>query len=189
MEWTDITNVPPMTFIETQNTVSIEAEHTLNRVAKSGAEWKTINNYGRTLSSVKMFPAGSSFDQPEEAPCLEYRLLVHQDGEYSLTAYIAPTNQLSPVRGLKYAAGFDGEPPVTADALPPGYEGGNHDNEPWCRAVMDNIHMQVTRHVLAKGQHTLRFYGLDAGLVLQKLVLSAGPLPYSYLGPVESYHS
>jgi hypothetical protein len=111
VEWTDITNVPPMTFIQTHNTVSIEAEHTTNRVAKSGAEWKTINNYGRTLSSVKRFPAGSSFDRPEEAPYLEYRLLVHQDGEYSLTAYIAPTNQLSPVRGLKYAAGFDGEPP------------------------------------------------------------------------------
>lgn len=189
LEWTDIINVPPMTFIQTHNTVSIEAEHTTNRVSKSGAEWKTINNYGRTLSSVKMFPAGSSFDQPEEAPYLEYRLLVHQDGEYSLTAYIAPTNQLSPVRDLKYAAGFDGETPATADALPPGYEGGNHDNEPWCRAVMDNIHTQVTRHVLAKGQHTLRFYGLDAGLVLQKLVLSAGPLPYSYLGPAESYHS
>lgn len=43
--------------------------------------------------------------------------------------------------------------------------------------------------MLAKGQHTLRFYGLDAGLVLQKLVLSAGPLPYSYLGPVESFHT
>ncbi|AIQ59968.1 glycosyl hydrolase 115 family protein [Paenibacillus borealis] len=189
LEWTSLTNMPPVTFIETHHTVSIEAEHTASRVAKSGVEWKTISNYGRTLSSVKMLPAGISFDQPEEAPYLEYRLLVHQDGEYSLTAYIAPTNQLSPVSGLRYAAGFDGETPVTADALPPNYEGGNHDNEPWCRAVMDNIHTQVTRHRLDKGQHTLRVYGLDAGLVLQKLVLSSGPLPYSYLRPVESFHT
>ncbi|MNE85228.1 hypothetical protein D3C80_1822060 [compost metagenome] len=54
---------------------------------------------------------------------------------------------------------------------------------------MDNIHTRTTRHVLTKGIHILRFYGLDAGLVLQKLVLSALPLPYSYLGPEESYYT
>lgn len=107
--------------------------------------------------------------------------------EYTLTAYLAPTNNLSPVRGLKYAAGFDGETPVIADALPPDYEGGNHDNEPWCRAVMDNIHTPVTRHTLTQGVHTLRFYRLAAGLVVQKLVLSVSALPYTCLGPEESY--
>ncbi|MHA6529507.1 glycosyl hydrolase 115 family protein [Paenibacillus sp. BAC0078] len=189
VEWTDIQNVPPMTFIEAHDVVSMEAEHALCRVSKSGVEWKIIGNYGRSLSSVKMYPHDASFGQPEHAPYLEYRILVHRDGDYSLTAYIAPTNHLSPVSGLKYAAGFDSETPVIVDALPADYEGGNHDNEPWCRAVMDNIHTVTTRHPLAKGMHTLRFYGLDAGLVLQKLVLSALPLPYSYLGPQESFYT
>jgi hypothetical protein len=187
VDWMDVQEVPPLTFIETHKVISIEAEHTVSRVAKSGVEWKTIENYGRTLSSVKMYPDGVSFEQPEHAPYLEYRLLVRQDGEYHLTSYMAPTNNLSQHSGLKYAAGFDSGEPVIAAPLPAGFEGGNHDNEPWCRAVMDNIHTQVTRHVLTKGMHTLRFYGLDAGLVLQKLVLSASPLPYSYLGPEESY--
>lgn len=187
VDWIDVLDVQSMTFIEAHNVVSIEAEHALSRIAKSGVEWRTIENYGRTLSSVKMYPDGVSFGQPEQAPYLEYRVLVHQDGEYSLTAYIAPTNPLSPFSRLKYAAGFDGGIPIIADALPEGFEGGNHDNELWCRAVMNNIHTMTTRHTLSKGIHTLRFYGLDAGLVLQKLVLSASPLPYSYLGPEESY--
>ncbi|MBW4084610.1 glycosyl hydrolase 115 family protein [Paenibacillus sp. S150] len=189
VEWTDLQNVPPMTFIETHHAVSIEAEHALNRVSRAGVEWRIIENYGRTLSSVKMFPDGAAFASPGHAPYLEYRLLVRQDGEYTLTAYIAPTNRLSPGGGLKYAAGFDHEAPVVADALPAGYVGGDHDNEPWCRAVIDNIHTPATRHTLEKGLHTLRFYGLDAGLVLQKLVLSAVPLPYSYLGPEESFNT
>ncbi|MCE3199605.1 glycosyl hydrolase 115 family protein [Paenibacillus sonchi] len=187
VDWTSLQDVPPMTFIEAHQSVSIEAEHALSRVSRSGVEWKIIGNYGRSLSSVKMFPDGVSFAQPEQAPYLEYRILVRKDGEYTLTAYIAPTNYLSPASGLKYAVSLDNGTPVVADALPVGYEGGNHDNEPWCRAVMDNIHTPATAHVLAKGLHTLRFYGLDAGLVLQKLVLSAGPLPYSYLGPEESF--
>lgn len=78
IEWTDITNVPPMTFIETHHTVSMEAVHAISRVSRAGVEWKTIENYGRTLSSVKMFPAGVSFGQPEKAPYLEYRLFVRQ---------------------------------------------------------------------------------------------------------------
>ncbi|MGN7764344.1 glycosyl hydrolase 115 family protein [Paenibacillus sp. 22594] len=188
-EWTDIQDVPPMTFIEAHHVVSIEAEHAISRVSKSGAEWKIIGNYGRTLSSLKMYPDGISFAQPEQAPYLEYRILLCQDGEYTLTAYTAPTNNLSMTSGLRYAAGFDGEKPVIADTLPVGYEGGNHDNEPWCRTVMDNIHTTATRHTLSKGMHTLRFYGLDAGLVLQKLVLSASQLPYSYLGPEESFYT
>ncbi|WP_379147404.1 glycosyl hydrolase 115 family protein [Paenibacillus sp. sgz500992] len=189
LDWFDHREVPPATFIEAHNIVAIEAEHALSRVSKSGVEWRIIENYGRSLSSVKMFPDGASFAGPEHAPYLEYRILVRQDGEYTLTAYLAPTNNLSPVRGLKYAAGFDGETPVIADALPPDYEGGNHDNEPWCRAVMDNIHTPVTRHTLTQGVHTLRFYGLAAGLVVQKLVLSASTLPYTCLGPEESYRT
>ncbi|WP_245864392.1 hypothetical protein [Paenibacillus donghaensis] len=189
VEWTDIQDVPPMTFIETHHVVSIEAEHTVSRVAKSGVEWKTINNYGRSLSSVKMFPDVVSFAQPEHAPYLEYRILVRQDADYSLTIYIAPTNNLSPTSGLRYAAGFDAETPVITDTLPLNFEGGNHDNEPWCRAVMDNIHIMTTRHTLTKGIHTLRLYRLDAGLVLQKLVLSASPLPNSYFGPEESFYT
>lgn len=187
VDWIDIQELPPMTFVEAHAAVSIEAEHALSRVSKDGVEWRIIENYGRSLSSLKMFPDGVSFTGPEQAPYLEYRVLVRQDGEYTLSCYLAPTNHLSPVRGLKYAAGFDGETPVVTDALPPDYEGGNHDNEPWCRAVMDNIHRSDTRHTLTQGMHTLRFYGLDAGLVIQKLVLSASTLPYTYLGPEESY--
>lgn len=187
IDWIDLNGVPPKTFVETHDVVSIEAEHTVTRVMADSVEWKTVNSYGRTLSSVKMYPDTVSFSEPARSPYLEYRVSIRQDGEYSLTAYVAPTNHLSPVCGLKYAAGFDGHNPVIADALPPGFEGGNHDNGAWCRAVMDNIHVTATTHTLSKGIHTLRFYGLDAGLVLQKLVLSAGPLPYSYLGPEESY--
>ncbi|UQZ32813.1 hypothetical protein C2I18_04115 [Paenibacillus sp. PK3_47] len=187
VEWIDLKNIPPLTFVETQQVIAIEAEHALSRVSKSGVEWKIIGNYGRSLSSVKMFPDGVSFGQPEHAPYLEYRILVRQDGEYRLTVFTAPTNHLSPTSGLKYAAGFDGGIPVIADVLPENYEGGDYNNEPWCRAVMDNVHTMTTSHVLTVGLHTLRIYGLDAGLVLQRLVLSAAPLPYSYLGPAESY--
>ena len=177
-----------MTFVETHDEISIEAEHTANNVAKSNVEWKVLENYGRTLSSVKMFPTTVSFEKTEEAPYLEYLLRVNEDAEYTLTTYVAPTNNLYEKGRLKYAVAFDGEAPTIADSLPKNFFAGSYVNNIWCDAVLDNIHITSTVHKLSKGIHTLRFYGLDAGLVLQKLVLSKGKLPVSYFGPEESYY-
>jgi hypothetical protein len=46
-----------------------------------------------------------------------------------------------------------------------------------------------TLNVSEPGYHTLKFRMVDAGIVLEKLVVSQGPLPSSYLGPPESYRN
>jgi hypothetical protein len=184
----DISGLSNMTFVETHDVISIEAENTANNVAKSNVEWKVLENYGRTLSSEKMFPTTVSFEKTEDAPYLEYLLRVNEDADYTLTTYVAPTNNLSEKSRLKYAVAFGDEVPTIADALPKDFFAGSYINNIWCDAVLENIHITTTMHKLSKGIHTLRFYGLDAGLVLQKLVLSKGELPYSYFGPEESYY-
>lgn len=182
----DTKNLPQMTFVETHGIVSIEAEHTSGRKAASGVEWKVIENYGRTLSSMKMFPTTVSFDEPEEAPYLEYSVYVSRDGNYTLTAYFAPTNNLHWDSRLRFALGIDDEKPRIIDVLPWDFVAG--ESGAWSQAVTNNVHTTTSTHYLKAGTHTIRIYGLDAGLVLQKLVLSRDGLPTSYLGPVESYY-
>jgi hypothetical protein len=184
----DVSHIYPNTFIGKNNVVSIEAEHTAKRVAKSNAEWKVIENYGRTLSSVKMFPTTVSFEKAEAAPYLEYSIYLEEDGEYLLTAYTAPTNNLIRGNRLSYGVSFDEEKHVIVASLQQSYIAGDYNNALWCKGVMDNIHIMTSTHSLKKGIHILRFYGLDAGLILQKLVLSKGALPMSYFGPKESYN-
>lgn len=183
----DITGLPDMTFVEAHDVVSIEAEHIVDKAQKSNVEWKVLKNYGRTLSSMKMFPTTVSFEKAEDAPYLEYRLRVNEDAEFTLTTYVAPTNNLTKKSRLKYAVAFDDEKPTIADALPKDFIAGDYNNDIWCNAVLENIHITTTIHKLDKGMHTLRFYGLDAGLVLQKLVLSKGKHPNSFFGPEESF--
>ena len=49
--------------------------------------------------------------------------------------------------------------------------------------------MHVSQHTLARpGAHVLKFWAVDPGVVLQKLVISAGDLPQTYLGPPESFN-
>jgi hypothetical protein len=51
---------------------------------------------------------------------------------------------------------------------------------------LNNCHYGETTLTLEPGVHTIRVYGMEAGLVLQKLVLCRGELPDSYFGPTES---
>lgn len=58
----------------------------------------------------------------------------------------------------------------------------------WEQAVASNIRIGVTRHeVDGPGPHLVRFWAIDPGVVLQRLVLDTGGLEPSYLGPPESW--
>src|SRR5690606_25481618 len=56
--------------------------------------------------------------------------------------------------------------------------------------VSDNVAVFETAHTIpSPGAHTLKFWMVDPGVVLQKIVIDAGGLRESYLGPPESYHT
>jgi hypothetical protein len=57
----------------------------------------------------------------------------------------------------------------------------------WSRDVSDNIKKLTTIvHISTKGRHVLKYWMVDPGVVLQKLVINAGGEKPSYLGPPES---
>jgi hypothetical protein len=60
----------------------------------------------------------------------------------------------------------------------------------WEQSVSDNVTIGSTRHQLAKtGDHVLKFWLVDPGVVLQKIVVDAGGMKPSYLGPPESWRA
>ena len=57
----------------------------------------------------------------------------------------------------------------------------------WNQAVSDNIITVNSEHMISKsGEHVLKFWLVDPGIVLQKIVIDNGGLKPSYLGPPES---
>jgi hypothetical protein len=63
----------------------------------------------------------------------------------------------------------------------------DNGNQPWEQAVAENILLKTSQHrVAAAGAHTLKFWRVDPGVVLEKLVVHSGTLPASYLGPPET---
>jgi len=171
-------------FVESNGYVSIEAEHYARAVAASPVRWQRIPNLGRTVSGMTAFPVTAASVVPGGSSTrLEYRVFMFDSGAVQVKAYVSPTLDFRGNKdGLRYAVSFDDEPPqiinVTADS----------SNAAWEKSVAENIRILTSRHTLTRpGAHVLKFWLVDPGVVLQKLVIDAGGERPSYLGPRESY--
>jgi len=176
-------------FVEAGGVVSIEAEHFTKNVAANGVRWEKIPDYGRTLSSMSIFPATApSVTPPEASPHLEYNMYLFNAGPVEVTAIIAPTLNFVPGRGLRFAVSFDDEPPQILTAVPKGFFVDNGVRD-WEESVRNNCREIKSTHAIDRpGGHTLKIWMVDPAVVLQKIVVNTGGLRPSYLGPPESFH-
>lgn len=184
----EFANLERMTFIETDGYISIEAEHYSKNEPFGEVKWERIPDYGRTLSSMAVFPTTSPvMDPPEKSPFLEYSVLINTPGELTVTVYTAPTNNIDRRRGLCYGISFDDQPVQIVDTFPKEND-AFYTSPLWSIGVMDNVRKTITKHqILEPGVHKLRFWMVDPAVVLQKIVIDTGGLKPSYLGPPESY--
>ncbi len=172
-------------FVASAGIVSMEAEHRTRTVNTSDVTWEVIPGLGRTLSGMHVMAATAPSRLPSAASArLEYDVTVFDSGTVSIQTYLSPTlNVTGAASGLRYGISIDDEAPqlvnITADS----------SNGAWERAVANNARVHVTKHrVATAGVHTIKYWFVDPAVVLQKLVLSFGELPQSYLGPPESFH-
>ncbi len=143
----------------------ITATRATARTARASGAWTDFHDLG-----VGLLPSTApSFDPARlatDAPRLDYRVDLPAAGELTLTTYLLPTHPLVPERGLRFAVGIDDAPPqlVVCDVK---------DGSPeWAQGVLNNyVTITTTLTAPTAGLHTLRIYGVDAGVVLTKLVI------------------
>jgi Glycosyl hydrolase family 115/Gylcosyl hydrolase family 115 C-terminal domain len=171
-------------FVEGDGYVSIEAEH-YTKKNDADARWEQIEDYGRTLSAMTVFPMTTkSVAPPENSPSLEYRIYLFHSGKFDVESILAPTLNFVPGRGLRFAISFDDQPPQVIDAL------AQNSTREWGQSVEDSARKVKSIHTVGEaGYHTLKFWMVDPGVVLQKLVVNLGGVKPSYLGPPESYRN
>jgi hypothetical protein len=169
-------------FVEAHGYVAMEAAHFTRAVARTGIQWQAINNLGRTDAGVITLPVTAPASTPgtADAPRLEYTFHTTQRGPATVSAYLSPTLDFHAAGGLRYAISIDNEPPQYINLHT------NFTQAAWEQAVRDNILIRTSTHMLTPGQHVLKFWRVDGGVVLQKIVIG-NHVPASYLGPPESY--
>jgi len=168
-------------FVESNGYVSIEAEHFTRAVGSDSIVWQHIPDLGRTLSAMTPAPLTAPTQTAGgESPHLEYNVHLFSSGQLTVRAYLSPGLNFHG-QGLRYAVSIDDQAPVVVNMHQ------NTSDQYWSQWVSDSINVETSQHTVnAAGDHVLKFWMVDSGVVLQKLVLEARPVKTSYLGPPES---
>lgn len=168
-------------FVQQNSVISIEAEHFTNRKNENNFGWQTILGLGKTRDSVTVFPnAARTF--LADAPSLEYKIYVSKSSEFEVNFYLVPTQPLVPGHGLRLAFAIDDEKQqlVSID------KDTEVSSAKWSFNILNETTVGKAKIELEKGSHVLKIFAVDTGVVLDKIVLSAGDLPTSYFAPQET---
>jgi hypothetical protein len=83
---------------------------------------------------------------------------------------------------LEYAISIDNEKPQVVSL-----NKEDNNNRTWERWVANSAIIKTSGHYIAKpGKHTIKFWMINPGPVLQKLVVDMGGVKQSFLGPPET---
>jgi hypothetical protein len=168
-------------FVESHGYISIEAEHFSRTIKGKEAGWNIIEGLGRTGRSVAALPTTvSKFSSVDEiiavSPRLEYDLYTFSTGMASLQLNCIPSYPVHSGFGLRVAVALDENKPQFVE-----YKNGQ-------RSVMENLMTLHTElNIDKKGEHTLKIWMADPGVVIDKLIINTGGVKKSYLGPPESF--
>lgn len=169
-------------FVEGDGVVSMNAANFTAAGGNPNFAWEVVPGHGRTRGAISPYPLTDfSFEHAKKAPYVDYQFHLWQGGDITIDYYFAPSLGFVPGRGLRVAAQLnDG----TAEILD---LAADTSDATWQEAVKQDVRVLRTAHLkVPAGTQTLRISMVDSGISLQKIVVNAGGLKPSYLGPPES---
>ena len=175
------------TFYEREyNGVSIEASHFTKAINTNSIKWKILPDLGRIGDAITTFPVTAPIQKITSTSAhLEYEVYTYSKDSLRINAYFSPTlNYYNTDEGLQYAISIDDEAPQMISI---NKEDRNTGAGIWNKWVGENIIIKTSRHKISRsGKHIVKYWMVNPGVVLQKLVLDFGGVKPSYLGPPET---
>ncbi len=181
--------VPPVvTLSQTAKTINpptqsfaVDAENFTRKIDRPSASWQIIQGLGRSgAGAVGLYPINAPainiYTLRQQAPRLEYVVDFPVTGKLQVQIHLIPTH---PLRGtsLRLGISLNEEPP---QLLALDVKDGSAD---WAQGVLNSVRiLDATIDVQHTGKQTLNIYGVDTGVLVDKIVVDVDGLPASYLG-------
>ena len=167
-------------FVESNGYISMEAANFSENNQVNSRGWQLIPNLGRTGSAMASYPhVPTQQELSENNPYLAYNFHNFSSGDAEVEFYLSPTLDFRNQGGLKFAVSVDDREPEVINM-----HEQTEDN--WNTSVANNVTKVRTTINLEPGNHSLKVWAIESGVVVQKIVIRTGENRDSYLGPPES---
>ena len=178
----------PGTFVQDNGVISILAGSCPKKYdGKSGTKWAMIDGLGRSGKAMVMLPHNADSVSPVEiearSPVMEFPIHVIHPGKGKVLIEILPTYAVHEGRGLSLAVSLDNNPPELIQFKK---QGQTLLGFYWGNDVLEGMLPGGLSMDFKKGPHTLKVWGTEPGVVVDKIVIDFGGLKKSYLGPPET---
>ncbi|MCI8308030.1 MAG: hypothetical protein HFH14_08295, partial [Lachnospiraceae bacterium] len=160
-------------------------EHISNKMLVVPDNGKYLTSV-RTSSSTIKYETGIDL---EEAPYIEYKVYVPEDGSYDIQCQFNPTSNVEYGKAeLNYGISVDGGPALIQNSINSNYLAGSYSST-WAGDIENNSRKSTIAGVsLTAGVHTIRYYQCDPNMALIRIVVHSGSLAPVYSAPAESYY-
>jgi hypothetical protein len=182
-------DLPPMTFLENNGVIVMEANHFCGKKDTPAAGFIELKNHGRSGAGMKVFPTTADFCERDEKPSLTYRFLIEESGNYTAEIWMTPANSVQNKRPLRFMLTALGAQQVII-VVPADFLAGSFSDKRWSGGVLDQVRVCKASLTFEKGVREITIGALEAALVLERVLIYRDGRPplESYLGPPESFY-
>ncbi len=187
----DTSKLADKTYVYANGYASIlPGNYTKKQDNADGATVLVMKGYGKMGESLKMQPADKRYGKDaSKAPYAEYSVYVPAEGDYKVTVYSAPSNNIERDDvGIYYGLSVNAGQVQTVNTVDSNTFVPGTYNCTWPDDVKNNGRKTERTANFKTGVNTIRIYAADPAFVLQKVVVSAQSVQKSHFGPEESYY-
>ncbi|WP_084554889.1 glycosyl hydrolase 115 family protein [Eubacterium xylanophilum] len=150
-----------------------------------------VPDNGKYKASVRSSSSTTTYEKSDldNAPYVEYKVYVPEDGTYNLQCQFNPTSNLeyNNVK-LRYGISVDGGDAKITNSIVDKYLAGTWKQGTWATDIEKNSRSSEVKDVkLSKGVHTIRYYQCDPNMALIRMTLYKGSLATVYNSPEVSF--
>jgi Glycosyl hydrolase family 115/Gylcosyl hydrolase family 115 C-terminal domain len=169
-------------FTENNGYISIGASHYSRAVEAGGISWKTIPAIGKNGDGITSFPVTLAKEWTAGSPHLQYNIITSSKDSVYLSLHFSPTlNFKNSSTGLRFAVSIDNLAPVVIGL-------NQEDNtgiwNSWVGAGI--ITKKLSFHIPTPGKHSIKYWMIDPGVILQHIVADFRNTKSGYLVPPET---
>lgn len=185
----------PMTFIDTEGFVSMDAHHFSSKHNAADSEWVAIEHLSKIdTPALKVLPSTSAFLKTEDefnttdVPYLEYSFITENAGEWEAEIYLSARNPVAIDAKMRLGLSANDSETAIVSTIPAHYKARNCRE--WNEDVLNVVRTCKAPITTVNGVNTLKIFGGDPNVIVEKIVCyPKGKAPAkTYLGTPESYY-